>query len=738
MPLALTIGGETTRQRWLTVCGAHARRRHLLASALGGSLYAAVAAPLQPTRYAVAYCFLPLPIATGLPLRERQLALIQPARAKGADGDAGGGHAAKARWNALLCEEALPELLVHALEHAAADAAIGRDRLDRLWPRGASGGRWSTLEQRALRLLSSRSSEVCYDLATRRMVPLAQVVAADATLATQCAQPHSALASALTAAGVALWLPPTGALAALAAAGVVVERSSPRRVCDCLRGGADGWDRTLARDVLAYAFAAAEATDDGAADADGSDGADADDELAGLLAAAPLVGLPVLPLADGTMGVLRRRPRGRAAAEDSYFVAEAEAARLLAGCPLMLDPATLALPGWAPLSELAQLGGFNVGPLDAAAILRPACLAALLPPSWAGRRCVGVRAAADLEGSSEDRALALEAPEAAADDEPKAAAGWKAGGGRKKKKEKRGAIPAVAAAPAPAPAAAPAEVDEAAVDAALRLLWRLIDDGRALIVGDSSLAAALDEWPTVLTSGGLVLSVSHARARHVLRADAFDAGGAEAAVLRRVGVLFAAHDHAYLSERVCVGPHQHLGAALEAAVPASAAHELPRADCLALRALVLGWCMPGSADAAAADADDDGEPALTRRDSSRHLSRGVLRRLPIFDTLGQRQCVRLAGTSAIAAGRDGWQPTSSWDTTLAAVAPLSDELLRLEDDDERALLRLADQPRASAAEFARFLGLRLGRAQLPEAASCTCSRRRAPPRQRANSPSARL
>ena len=248
LPLALTIGGETTRQRWLIVCGACTHDdATLLASALGGSLpYAAVAAPLQAADAVRgrAYCFLPLPIATGLPLHVNANFALSSNRRElwSADGDdAGGGHAAKARWNALLCEEALPELLVHALEHAAADAAIGRDRLDRLWPRGASGGRWSTLEQRALRLLSSRGSEVCYDLATRRMVPLAQVVAADATLANQCAQPHSALASALTAAGVALWLPPTGALAALAAAGVVVERSSPRRVCDCLRGGADGW-----------------------------------------------------------------------------------------------------------------------------------------------------------------------------------------------------------------------------------------------------------------------------------------------------------------------------------------------------------------------------------------------------------------------------------------------------------------------------------------------------------------
>ena len=389
----------------------------------------------------------------------------------------------------------------------------------------------------------------------------------------------------------------------------------------------------------------------------------------------------------------------------------------------MLDPATLALPGWAPLTELAQLGGFNVGPLDAAAILRPACLAALLPPSWAGRRCVGVRAAADLEGSSEDRALALEAPEAAADDEPKAAAGWKAGGGRKKKKEKRGAIPAVAAAPAPAPAAAPAEVDEATVDAALRLLWRLIDDGRALIVGDSSLAAALDEWPTVLTSGGLVLSVTHARARHVLAPTR----SMLVAPRRRFFAAWVSSlppTTTHTSRSACVGPHQDLGAALEAAVPASAAHELPRADCLALRALVLGWCMPGSADAAAAAADGPCTTASRRSRATRLESSPEPRRAPAAADLRYARAaagVRLAGTSAIAApsdaGRDGWQPTSSWDTTLAAVAPLSDELLRLEDDDERALLRLADQPRASAAEFARFLGLRL--------AVLSCRRRRA-------------
>ena len=231
LPLALTIGGETTRQRWLIVCGACTHDdATLLASALGGSLpYAAVAAPLQAADAVRgrAYCFLPLPIATGLPLHVTANFALSSNRRElwSADGDdAGGGHAAKARWNALLCEEALPELLVHALEHAAADAAIGRDRLDRLWPRGASGGRWSTLEQRALRLLSSRGSEVCYDPGrdgwcrwyrwwppTRRQPVRPAALGAGQRV-------HRRRRRALAAA--------RGALAALAAAGVVVERSS--------------------------------------------------------------------------------------------------------------------------------------------------------------------------------------------------------------------------------------------------------------------------------------------------------------------------------------------------------------------------------------------------------------------------------------------------------------------------------------------------------------------------------
>eukprot|EP00966_Prymnesium_polylepis_P147994 3418939-Prymnesium_polylepis.1 len=60
---------------------------------------------------------------------------------------------------------------------------------------------------------------------------------------------------------------------------------------------------------------------------------------------------------------------------------------------------------------------------------------------------------------------------------------------------------------------------------------------------------ALSDWPTVLTRGGFVLSVAHARRRHVLRANvALEQG--EGAILERFGVLFAVSDGAWLTQHV--------------------------------------------------------------------------------------------------------------------------------------------------------------------------------------------
>ena len=247
----------------------------------------------------------------------------------------------------------------------------------------------------------------------------------------------------------------------------------------------------------------------------------------------------------------------------------------------------------------------------------------------------------------------------------------------------------------------------------------------------------------VLTSEGVVLSVAHAKQRSVLSPSEFDS--IELGVLRHVGVLFVKTLSSYLNARVVSGasrlgqvslprcaPPLHASVvvfttqasrlqALEAAVKQAATPgDLPREACLALRSLLVRRCSIGAinisgeitarSSASLADVSDavqsplplpelpspprssieiDGDEAASQRQGHRlALTLGTLRRLPVFDTLSQRRCVALTSHGVICAPADGsdrWQRSSSWDMELEPV--LGDELLRLQDEEEVALLR---------------------------------------------------
>jgi hypothetical protein len=147
-----------------------------------------------------------------------------------------------------------------------------------------------------------------------------------------------------------------------------------------------------------------------------------------------------------------------------------------------------------------------------------------------------------------------------------------------------------------------------------------------------------------------------------------------------------------------------------------------------LRSLLVRRCSIGAADVSGeiavdesplskmpsneTDGDAAGSPQQGRRLA---LTLGTLRRLPVFDTLSQRRCVALTSHGVICAPADGddcWQRSSSWDTELEPV--LGDELLRLQDDEEVALLRNAGLPEhaepthaPSESMMRRFSGLRI-------------------------------
>ena len=895
-------GGARRHEHWL-LCGGALRDEEasLLAAALGQpAAWASVALPLHAPVPGRAFCFLPLPLPSGLPIHVNGcFALTSNRRALWAEdadrqlGDQNDAHRRKARWNALLCARALPLLYAAGLEHLAAQlraargsgggygdgsgggAEDGKEKqrphplLDRgvhvplaqllceLLPVGAEGAGvlWRDLQRATLRALHDRSSAVCVcydgdaasahdegDGGQLHLAPLDGVVLAETALARGLTQRR--LRGALKTQGKSLWAARAGAAEALEAAGLSTRRADAASVCAWLGAAcaeaeaaavtaAEGsalpswWDRGLASELLSYVLAphAAEVSGDGAED---------EGELRVLMAATPLNGLRVVPLADGTLGPLYRAGRagtstaaanataasraapakggkkaaaaavaaaagaamGAAVPIPQFIIAGEEAAALLARCSALVDAPALSSPGFDRLVTLAEAGGFNLTPrLDASALLRKEIMDHLLAPGWHGKAVVSLRdaSAGAAPGDGEIGAAGGVAGDefAAAPAAPAASKGWqpkgKFGGGKKSKQAKphpsaflKGAsssssntVPTATSAVA---------LDEAAVMARLRFLWRLVDaaafgtpSGAASGGGGGDWGAAelarLEEWPTVPTADGTVLSIGRARARHVLRASSFaDDAGARAA-MRRFGVAFAALDSGFVSRRVCAGPER-LGLALEAAYAeragesgADAESSSYLSDCLALRGAILAFCVPehlidgaGAAPSVAA-ADEymtdleifeetsgetspvaspprgnaglkqgglkqggrsgdgkgvsgDGEP----KPKLVQLSSAVVRRLPVFMTLSGRRCVALgrvhtgSASAVLGAPADAGQAQPYQPNASLdddLRDSLGDDLLSYAEAEERTLLRLAECPRATTADLVRFLSNKL-------------------------------
>ena len=807
-----------TDERWL-MCGGglHDEESLLLAAAIGQpAAWATVALPMHAPVRGRAFCFLPLPLPSGLPCHVNGCFAVTSNRrdlwTEGADKTLGDqSHARKARWNALLCAHALPRLYASALEHIAADDMQPRGELTRgdllgaLIPTGAEshGPLWRSLQRATLTELAERQACLCACYDEHDKLGLASfdgVVVADANLARGPA--YSTLRAALRQTGRSLWAAPAETVAALRAAGQTVRRATPRRVCEWLRAAvpADGelpewWDTGLVAEVLAFVLGSGATGDSPSAGGEGGSGSSLDDEdddnemehneggeMGLLSAAAALVDLRIIPLANGSLGSLRRAGRtdraagrskgGKGAATAAgastvpqYIITDAEGAAMLPGCDVLIDPSVLPLRGFVHLSTLAGSRAFNLVPrLDATMILRVDVMSALLDASWHGRSAVSLRggeptAASGAAGGSTN------ADSAAAETPAVAARGWQPKGkfsGSKKaakptklpvgsfRKGGASAFHTLVAAPSTGALPSATVLDETTAAARLAFLWQLVDE--AVSAGELATAdiSRLEEWPTVLTSNGEVVSITHARKHHVLRARAFADDDAARGAVARFGVAFATHASTYLDKRVCGGPER-LGLALESALSEQAASSpaedaTPLADCLALRTVILAWCVqPSEGSVAETDAyvqidlSDDGEsspsdrtasppnrkhaPRAAIRDSTRvPLPSAVVRKLPVFMTICGDRCVPLRTSHAAAAAVIGTPGTTAYQDSTPlddALKPsLGGLLLSYTTDEERTLLRLAEWPRATPTDLVRFLSARL---RLSGAAARTAS-----------------
>ena len=344
--LHLTIDaadGTSSSEEWLVCGGALVEEEaSLLAAALGQpAAWAAVALPMQHREQPLrgrAFCFLPLPLPSGLPchvngcfaLTSNRRELWEEDADKSALSGSDQQHQRKARWNHLLCSKALPPLYAHALEHLA---SAQPEQLGALLPTGAEGhgALWRGLQRATLRELHARKSRVCVCYSaedTLHLEPLNGVVVAE-DLHLAKGRDYRRLRAALTSKGFNVWAAESGAVEAFEAAGKPMRRAEPRNVCEWL-GGLDpaAWEHDLAAQLLSFVLDARDETPrDGEGDGDGGEAEEEEEgETRLLLAASPLLGLCVVPLADGSLGTLHRARSAQRAAKANGKASQAAAA----------------------------------------------------------------------------------------------------------------------------------------------------------------------------------------------------------------------------------------------------------------------------------------------------------------------------------------------------------------------------------------------------------------------------
>lgn len=508
-----------------------------------------------------AFCFLPLPIATGLPVHiNGSFQLSSNRRDVWSGADMSGAGEERSAWNAALLADALPAAYLQLL--AAARGVLGT-RFYALFPAGGTGvpKPWADV---ATQLFASLGQQSLLRVAGGGWAPPSRALLPDA----RC-EAEPALAALLAANGAAELLVSGADVPAAVRAALLAGTPGARQMTP------DAARRLLARRAIVLPAGGGAELDPAAAQAaavapllsyavsDICEGLAAGGAAAAAAAAQlpSLSGLGLLPLADGTLGALDATP----GAAPVYLAATAEEAALLAALPGRVIAPGLPPGVAAQLRALAATGRVNVSALTAAA-LADDLLPRLLPPAWRGRPWVAHDAAAAGAQPSAKWLMALWCwlgPRADA----LALARWPL------LPVTRGSAPALVA---PAPLAASAVVQESgdeAVGAALSALGcRLLDETLAPL---SPALAALVHPPT---AAGVLAALAAARA-------AGEGGDAEG-----LGPLPRARLRAFLLQS------RWLGAA--ARVPLEASH------LQTLKSLpIFPTCPPPSPDAGGAFSD---------------------------------------------------------------------------------------------------------------------------------------
>eukprot|EP01114_Cavostelium_apophysatum_P019852 TRINITY_DN6498_c0_g1_i1.p1 TRINITY_DN6498_c0_g1~~TRINITY_DN6498_c0_g1_i1.p1 ORF type:complete len:1581 (-),score=487.74 TRINITY_DN6498_c0_g1_i1:38-4732(-) len=596
-----------------------------------------------------AYCFLPLPIDTGLPININALFALNSNRRSLWSGE---GADLKAEWNDFILSNTLPliygqflEKLLHTLSGLEEN---GAHKFYAMWPDISRAV--SPFDRVVIGLAKDASEHQRKFFWTgTEWCSLSEVVFETERTRLHC---RPSLRKLLASVGVKLCDPPHHVRSSLKKADVSWTNASPEQVSRAIRDSNAALTIEEAEDLVEFILGG-------------------DQHLVSPHTLDLLIDIPCVPLVGGGIAKLRKATTDK---EKNLYVTAEKFVALMPKFPALVDPNSPSFSKFEYWAKHASV--INILPLTPKVVSDN--FSYVLPFSWRGNNVVRYRED-NIGGNTRDKELdgnngTVPVVDLAELDDQDWQPASKSKKGKKKVAVSVGMV-ATSRRRDSSPQQISAFVGEENIDVSdalqrLRLLWELVEANHDWKKGDHRLFVA---WPTVVTEEGYVFSVEYAVRRVTLRSGDFSAQ--QKAIFRKFGCVFArdaTDDVAKLSQAIGT-LKKDIGRALS--VGYDHPEKIDRKEIELLRRQLLEWF-----------------------DSGEGIDSAGIRSLPVFRTFGdQFLAISQEGPLATPHDEDPYASSSAWDALLRSEYP--NELLDMRHDDDIKLLKLAQVPRSPMQKF---------------------------------------
>eukprot|EP01119_Soliformovum_irregulare_P012369 TRINITY_DN3204_c0_g1_i4.p1 TRINITY_DN3204_c0_g1~~TRINITY_DN3204_c0_g1_i4.p1 ORF type:complete len:1563 (+),score=556.25 TRINITY_DN3204_c0_g1_i4:193-4689(+) len=639
---------RTSSEEWLIINGS-ATGMDDLEQQLGQIQWGGVAACLHrdgvsfPPIEGRAYCFLPLPIDTGLPIHVNAFfALSSNRRSLWMGQDSQGSAHDKIKWNLCTLTKTLPFLygqLLFLLTNEILKLETEKNKvLYSYWPTQPCTP-FQELSKSLLQDIASRDLKVFWDDLGKTCVSLKSVFFETKSSKLAC---DENLRELLKKAKISLSDPPVSIRNWIKELNIDFKTATPSQISQEIRKSPlrHQLTRQEAESFITFALHPSPTT-------------------AGYLS---LNDVTCLPLVNGNLGKVETSKPSK-----FFYTIKPEYVSLIEEIGEALDATSRV---YNLLVQVESYSCLNVKLMDLTFLCHH--LDHVFPKTWRNRSCVEMKKPGQkIQGNSADAALAL-AQDAVQVETQVEVKGWVPAKQKKKLKKKVPTAPTVPTDSNLADPAVPAVVyDYDLIKKRLLCFWNFIENSEDM---KSDSVKLFEDWPVILTCNGYLISIAYALQRHVIPSDHFSES--ERVQLENWGVLFLDPDFSGHRIRQIAAIHRRNACRALASSQVETRSQVENQD---LRLLILQWI---------SDKRDD------------ILDASSLRSLPIFHrTDGNLD--KAVGYPAVlsppSAVGDSWESSSPWDEPMNQQFP--GRVLSYSSEQDLILLKKSETPRTPIHRF---------------------------------------